>query len=157
MIMSHKKPRSIFLGLFALSSLWFGHKLETSDPRPNIIFIMADDLGYSDIGCYGGEAKTPNLDKLAANGLKLRNFYNAGRCCPTRTALLTGQYPHSAGMGNMVSFDDQKISPGPYQGFLGPQHPHHCRTPPPSGLPHLHDGQVARWRASGALATETRL
>lgn len=120
MIMSHKKTRGIFLGLFALSSLWFGYKLETSDPRPNIIFIMADDLGYSDIGCYGGEAKTPNLDKLAANGLKLRNFYNAGRCCPTRASLLTGNYSHAAGMGNMVSFDDQKISPGPYQGFLDP-------------------------------------
>lgn len=123
MIMSHKKPRSIFLGVLALSSLWFGHKLETSDPRPNIIFIMADDLGYSDIGCYGGEAKTPNLDKLAANGLKLRNFYNAGRCCPTRASLLTGHYSHAAGMGNMVSFDDQKVSPGPYQGFLDPKVP----------------------------------
>lgn len=91
--------------------------------RPNIILIMADDLGFSDIGCYGGEAQTPNLDRLAANGIKLRSFYNAGRCCPTRTSLLTGQYPHAAGMGLMVTYDDQKIEPGPYQGFLDPNIP----------------------------------
>ena len=55
--------------------------------RPNIIFIMADDMGYSDIGCYGGEIRTPNIDKLADNGIKLRSFYNNARCCPTRASL----------------------------------------------------------------------
>ncbi len=69
---------------------------------PNIILIMADDMGYSDIGCYGGEIKTPNLDKLAANGLRFTQFYNTARCCPTRASLLTGLYPHQAGIGHMT-------------------------------------------------------
>ncbi|HXH98842.1 MAG TPA: arylsulfatase [Sphingobacteriaceae bacterium] len=84
------------------------------DKQPNIVLIMADDLGYSDIGCYGGEIKTPNLDKLAKNGLRFSQFYNASRCCPTRASLLTGLYSHQAGMGNMSS--DQG-TPG-YRGYL---------------------------------------
>jgi arylsulfatase A-like enzyme len=65
------------------------------EDRPNIILIMADDLGYSDLGCYGGEIQTPNLDSLAAGGLRFTQFYNTGRCWPTRASLLTGYYPHS--------------------------------------------------------------
>ena len=91
--------------------------------RPNIIFIMADDMGYSDIGCYGGEVNTPNLDQLAANGIKLKSFYNNARCCPTRASLLTGQYPHTVGMGLMVTNQGAKINPGSYQGFLNDQYP----------------------------------
>ena len=60
---------------------------------PNIVLILADDMGFSDAGCYGGEIATPNLDKLAAKGLRFSQFYNAARCCPTRAALLTGLYP----------------------------------------------------------------
>ncbi len=71
--------------------------------RPNIILIMADDLGFSDLGCYGSEIRTPNLDRLAAEGLRFRNFYNTGRCCPTRASLLTGLYAHQAGVGHMVA------------------------------------------------------
>ncbi|MHC5028871.1 MAG: arylsulfatase [Planctomycetota bacterium] len=71
-------------------------------PRPNIIVILADDLGYSDIGCYGSEIETPNLDRLAANGLRFTQFYNTARCCPTRASLLTGLYPHQAGVGHMM-------------------------------------------------------
>jgi len=70
--------------------------------KPNIILIMSDDMGYSDIGCYGGEIKTPNLDKLASNGLRFTQFYNTSRCCPTRASLLTGLYPHQAGIGHMT-------------------------------------------------------
>lgn len=77
------------------------------DKRPNIIVILADDLGYSDIGCYGGEIKTPNLDKLAAQGLRFRKFYNTSRCCPSRAALLTGLYNHNAGIGEMTT--DRKV------------------------------------------------
>lgn len=88
------------------------------DSRPNIILIMADDMGYSDIGCYGSEIQTPNLDMLADNGIRFTNFYNAARCCPTRASLLTGLYPHEAGMGGMVSSVRQDPAPGPYQGFL---------------------------------------
>ncbi len=104
----------------AVSALGSVPASATSSTRPNIMVIMADDMGYSDIGCYGGEVKTPNLDALAAVGLRFRQFYNAARCCPTRAALLTGLYPHQAGMGGMVSHDD-KYQPGAYQGFLNDQ------------------------------------
>lgn len=66
--------------------------------RPNIIIILADDMGFSDAGCFGGEIETPNIDKLAANGLRFTQFYNCARCCPTRAALMTGQYPHKVGL-----------------------------------------------------------
>ena len=70
--------------------------------RPNVIVIMADDMGFSDIGCYGGEIRTPVLDSLAADGLRFTQFYNTARCCPTRASLLTGLYPHQAGIGHMM-------------------------------------------------------
>jgi len=70
---------------------------------PNIVIILADDMGFSDIGCYGSEIHTPNLDALAADGIRFTQFYNVGRCCPSRAALLTGLYPHQAGVGWMTS------------------------------------------------------
>ncbi|SDE04898.1 arylsulfatase [Niabella drilacis] len=73
--------------------------------KPNILLIMADDMGYSDIGAYGGEIRTPHLDQLAKEGIRYRQFYNAARCCPTRASLLTGLYPHQAGMGWMAAAD----------------------------------------------------
>src|SRR6478752_2429279 len=82
--------------------------------KPNIVVILADDLGYSDIGCYGSEIKTPQLDKLAKNGLRFTNFFNTARCCPSRAALLTGLYSHQAGVGHMVENSKQ---PG-YEGQL---------------------------------------
>ncbi|MEO5917430.1 MAG: arylsulfatase [Luteolibacter sp.] len=82
--------------------------------KPNIIVILADDMGYSDIGCYGGEIPTPNLDALAKDGLRFTEFYNTGRCCPTRASLLTGLYSHQAGIGHMNEDDHL---PG-YQGHL---------------------------------------
>jgi arylsulfatase len=82
--------------------------------RPNIVIIMADDMGFSDLGCYGSEIDTPNLDRLAAGGLRFTQFYNTARCCPTRASLLTGLYPHQAGVGHMV---EDKGRPG-YQGKL---------------------------------------
>ncbi|MFL2938906.1 MAG: arylsulfatase [Opitutales bacterium] len=83
--------------------------------RPNVIIVMADDMGWSDIGCYGSEIETPNLDQLAKNGLRFTQFYNTGRCCPTRASLLTGTYPHQAGIGHMMN--DTGL-PG-YKGDLG--------------------------------------
>jgi arylsulfatase len=71
--------------------------------RPNIVFILADDMGFSDIGCYGSEIDTPNLDELARGGLRFSDFHNSPRCCPSRAALLTGLYSHQAGMGMMTS------------------------------------------------------
>ncbi len=90
----------------ALATLPFGCS-DSSDSltakRPNIIVTMADDMGFSDIGCYGGEINTPVLDSLAADGLRFRSFYNYARCCPTRASLITGLYPHQAGVGHMMS------------------------------------------------------
>jgi len=74
-----------------------------NDVPPNIVLIMGDDMGWSDIGCYGGEINTPNLDRLAANGLRFTQFYNTARCCPTRASLLSGLYPQQAGIGHMVN------------------------------------------------------
>ncbi len=70
--------------------------------RPNIVLILGDDIGFSDLGCCGGEIQTPNLDSLATNGLRFTQFYNTSRCCPTRASLLTGLYPHQAGVGHMM-------------------------------------------------------
>ena len=70
--------------------------------RPNVVLIMADDMGYTDIGCYGSEIETPVLDALAADGVRFTQFYNTSRCCPTRAALLTGLYSHQAGIGLMT-------------------------------------------------------
>ncbi len=90
--------------------------------RPNIVLIMADDMGYSDIACYGSEIPTPNLDQLAQGGVRLSQFYNQARCCPTRATLMTGLYPHQAGIGHMThapynagKYQDWTAS---YQGFL---------------------------------------
>ena len=70
--------------------------------RPNIVILFVDDMGYSDIGCFGGEIETPNLDRLAERGVRFTQFYNTARSCPARASLLTGLYPHQAGIGMMV-------------------------------------------------------
>jgi arylsulfatase A-like enzyme len=82
--------------------------------KPNIILILNDDMGYSDIGCYGGEVDTPNLNKLADCGVRMSQFYNTARCCPTRASLLTGLHPHQAGVGHMT----QDFGEDGYQGDL---------------------------------------
>ena len=74
---------------------------------PNILLVMNDDMGYSDIACYGGEVQTPNLDRLAANGIRFTQFYNTARCCPTRASILTGLHPHQVGVGWKV----EQVSP----------------------------------------------
>ena len=91
--------------------------------RPNIIVILADDMGYSDIGSYGGEIETPHLDRLADGGIKFSNFFNSARCCPTRAALMTGLNPPETGIGFMANPPDtQRLDHGPdfpnYRGFL---------------------------------------
>ncbi len=105
-----RHPSALLIAFFALvgSTLW-------AAKPPNIVIIMADDMGFSDIGCYGSEIKTPVFDKLAANGLRFTQFYNTSRCCLTRASLLTGMYQHQAGIGLMTG--DNKL-PG-YRGELG--------------------------------------
>ena len=87
--------------------------------RPNIVIIMADDMGFSDIGCYGGEIRTPNVDRLAENGLRFTQFYNAARCCPTRASLLTGLYAHQTGIGHMTSENERLRFDLGYPGYRG--------------------------------------
>lgn len=91
--------------------------LSAADTKPNIVVILVDDMGFSDLGCYGSEIPTPRLDALAANGLRFTQFYNTARCCPTRAALLTGLYSHQTGVGHMV---EDKGLPG-YRGRLNDQ------------------------------------
>ena len=95
-------------------------RADTKVIRPNIVLILADDMGFSDLGCYGSEISTPSLDKLAAGGMRFTQFYNTPRCCPSRAALLTGLYPQEAGVGAMM--EDRGI-PG-YRGELND----HCVT-----------------------------
>jgi len=84
--------------------------------RPNIIFILLDDLGYSDLGCYGGEIDTPNIDRLAENGVRFESFYNSARCCPSRASLMTGLYPPQTGI---ASFTTRNPSPDRGPAYLG--------------------------------------
>ncbi|MFH5806405.1 arylsulfatase [Alienimonas sp. DA493] len=86
--------------------------------RPNVLVILADDLGYSDLGCYGGEIPTPHVDALAANGVKCSQIYNSARCCPSRASLMTGLYPTQAGIGDFTTArPDANRGPG-YLGRL---------------------------------------
>lgn len=88
-------------------------------PRPNIVIVLVDDMGFSDLGCYGGEIETPHIDRLAAGGLRFTQFYNSGRCCPTRASLLTGRHPHQVGIGHMTAPPKTPLGfEGPYQGYL---------------------------------------
>lgn len=125
---THVYTRRDFLKLFGLGAVSFAvpgcasteklSSVKTAKGRPNIILIMADDMGFSDLACYGSEIHTPNLNRLAAQGLRFTQFYNAARCCPTRASLLTGLYPHQAGVGGMTNGKGDINPPGPYQGYL---------------------------------------
>jgi len=93
------KPLLLVFTLF----LFFGLPVSgISAEKPNILYILADDLGFSDLGCFGGEIETPVLNSLAEGGVRMTQFYNTGRCCPSRAALLTGYYPHKVGLGHMA-------------------------------------------------------
>ncbi len=96
-------------------------ELSAATPRPNVLLIMVDDLGFSDLGFHGGEIATPNLDALASGGVRFSQFYNAGRCCPTRATLMTGLHPHQTGIGHMTnpsgSSQHDRNVPG-YRGYL---------------------------------------
>jgi arylsulfatase A-like enzyme len=111
-----RQNRSRWPQLAVLACVLLAGSTTAAADRPNILVILADDLGYSDIGGFGGEIRTPNLDALAANGLRFTQFYNATRCCPSRASLLTGLYPHQAGVGDMNG-DEGPQRPG-YRGHL---------------------------------------
>lgn len=82
----------------------------SAQEKPNVVLIMVDDMGYSDIGCYGGEILTPNIDALASKGVRFTQFYNTSRSCPARASLMTGLYQHQAGIGQMS--EDPFKNPG---------------------------------------------
>ncbi len=106
-----------FIGMFMVNCLF---AQQDNFEKPNILLIMADDMGFSDIGCYGGEIQTPNLDRLADNGVRFKQFYNAARCCPTRASLLTGLYPHQTGIGHMTNTPTNPTQHNyGYPGYLG--------------------------------------
>lgn len=95
----------MFIRLALIAVCGLAYAPAAAAEKPNILYIVADDLGFSDLGCYGGEINTPHLDSLAAGGVRLTQFYNTGRCCPSRAAILTGQYPHRVGLGHMTTND----------------------------------------------------
>jgi arylsulfatase A-like enzyme len=106
--------KAAHLSILVLLILGVSYKVDHQSKRPNILLIVSDDLGYSDLGCYGSEIRTPNIDRLAENGVRMSQFYSTGRCCPSRASILTGLYPHRAGLGYMVN---DLGSPG-YRGRL---------------------------------------
>lgn len=110
---------------------------------PNIIVILSDDMGYSDIGCYGGEIATPRLDALAAQGVRFTQFYNTARCCPTRASLLTGMYPHQAAVGHMMVDKGEKF-PG-YRGDLSKATPTLAEMLKPAGYRNY---AVGKWHVT---------
>lgn len=112
------KPRTktaLYVSLLTLISIVPPGNASGVEP-PNVIIILADDLGYSDLGCYGGEVDTPNIDALAAGGVKMTQVYNSARCCPSRASLMTGLYPTQAGIGDFTT-DHPSKSRG--VGYLG--------------------------------------
>ena len=120
---------------------------ENTVTNPNIIVILVDDMGYSDLGAYGGEIRTPNLDRLSANGLRFTQSYNSARCCPSRASLLTGLYSHQAGIANFTG-KDQTAELGPaYLGRLNNNCVTLAEVLKTSGLQHLWRRQMARWRS----------
>ena len=78
--------------------------------RPDVLIVLVDDMGYSDIGCYGGEVDTPNVDRLARGGVRFSQFYNTARCSPSRASLLTGLHPHQTGIGVLTNDDRPRVS-----------------------------------------------
>jgi arylsulfatase A-like enzyme len=116
--------------------------------KPNIVLILNDDMGYSDIGCYGGEVETPNLDRLAANGLRFSQFYNTARCSPSRASLLTGLHPHQTGIGVLT----YSFGPEGYAGNLNDQ----CVTIPEALKTNGYRNYMSgKWHVAGNLTEPT--
>ncbi|MAS93639.1 MAG: arylsulfatase [Verrucomicrobiales bacterium] len=116
------------LRFLVFTSFLLGFGLLSGAERPNILLIMADDMGWSDIGCYGGEIETPNIDRLAGEGMRFTQFYNNGKCTTTRASLLTGLYPRNGGKGielhtsNMVTLGEALTGAGYATGLSGKWH-----------------------------------
>jgi arylsulfatase len=119
-------------------------KPDAAPARPNVLLILNDDMGYSDIGCYGGEVRTPALDRLAANGLRFTQFYNTARCSPSRASLLTGLHPHQTGIG-ILTYD---TGPDGYPGNLNDR----CVTIAEALKPHGYVNYLSgKWHIASSL------
>jgi arylsulfatase A-like enzyme len=129
--------------------------------KPNFVVILADDLGFSDLGCYGSEIHTPNIDALAASGLRYTQMYNSARCCPSRASLLTGLHPHQVGIGWMTFGTVSDTSPpawtsmlepaGRYQGHLDERCSTIAEVLRPAGYRSLLSG---KWHVGGDIKPE---
>lgn len=106
--------------ILLLNLFWIIPSVFCQNKKPNIVLIMCDDMGYSDLGCYGSEIETPNIDALAEKGVRFSNFRNTGRCCPSRASLLTGRHQHAVGLGWMTAVDEHR--PG-YRGQISSKIP----------------------------------
>src|SRR5260221_6947615 len=96
------RAKGLFLIVGLLLSVSLGALAQTANKKPNILFIVADDLGWKDVGFHGSDIKTPNIDKLAAGGARLEQYYVQPMCTPTRAALMTGRYPFRYGLQTLV-------------------------------------------------------
>lgn len=112
--------RQIRLSFLCVLAIWLTPQPVVANDQPNVILIVSDDAGFSDIGAFGGEIETPNIDRLASEGLRFSQFYSNARCSPTRASLLTGQYPHSVGVGGLANAALRTDLPG-YLGYLNPE------------------------------------
>ena len=118
------RARWLLSSIVLLACLPASRVLEAEEGRPDVVIILVDDMGFSDIGCYGGEIETPNIDALAAGGVRFSQFYNSGRCCPTRATLMTGLHPHQTGIGWMTNPPNNTRGydrPEAYRGYLNRQ------------------------------------
>jgi arylsulfatase len=140
-------PVPRFAAAVVVLSLLVGPTIARGAARPNIVVILSDDMGFSDLGCYGGEIATPNLDALAAGGVRFTQFYNTARCCPTRASLLTGLYPHQAGVGHMMN-DSGPNFPG-YRGNLNRNTPTIAEVLRPAGY---RTYMVGKWHVTRHIA-----
>ena len=133
--------RTIGYTLLILSSLSFTYAENKAvrPDKPNIVLIMADDLGYSDLGCYGAEIETPHIDSLARDGVRFTGFKNTARCAPSRASFLTGRYPHSVDIGWLAAVDERR--PG-YRGQLSAEAPTLAEILRPHGYG---TGIVGKW------------